>query len=162
MAPGAIKGLRAEWQTVSLRKGACQVRRAPGAACKKFGRGSCDSSGALTPISALRCRPPIKEIEYERGPQTVARRYLQLASVALVGISWAMVVVNVVINIRNGQRLSIDDYGWLMNGVIVGTLSVAPTAATGFAGYRFARGRWGWAIFAPLVAIPLVGWSSWR
>ena len=73
-----------------------------------------------------------------------------------------MVVVNVVINIRNGQRLSIDDYGWLMNGVIVGTLSVAPTAAMGFAGYRFARGRWGWAIFATLVAIPLVGWSSWR
>jgi hypothetical protein len=58
--------------------------------------------------------------------------------------------------IRNDQRLSIDDDGWLMNGVIVGTLSVAATAAMGFAGYRFARGRWGWAIFATLVAMPLV------
>src|SRR5262245_29550142 len=39
MASKAIKGLRAGWQTVSQRKGACQVRRAPGVACTKFGRG---------------------------------------------------------------------------------------------------------------------------
>ena len=62
-----------------------------------------------------------------------------LACVVLVGISWAMVVCNIIINIRNGQRLSIDDHGWLMNGVIVGTLSLAPTAAVGFAGYRWGR-----------------------
>lgn len=85
----------------------------------------------------------------------------RLACTALVGTSWAMVVPNVVINIRNGQRLSIDDYGWFINGVIVGTLSVAPTAAMGFAGYRLARGRWGWAILAILVAIPLVVFNLW-
>ena len=53
----------------------------------------------------------------------------KLACLALVGISWAMVICNISINIKNGQRLSVDDYGWLMNGVIVGTLSLAPTAA---------------------------------
>jgi hypothetical protein len=26
-----------------------------------------------------------------------------------------MVVANAVINVRNGQRLSIDDYGWALN-----------------------------------------------
>ena len=73
-----------------------------------------------------------------------------LACLVLVGISWAMVVCNIIINIRNGQRLSIDDHGWLMNGVIVGTLSLAPTAAMGFAGYHWARGRRAWR-----------SWPSW-
>jgi hypothetical protein len=49
-------------------------------------------------------------------------------------------VANAVINIRNGQRLSVDDYGWLMHGFSVGILSVAPTAAMGFAGYRWKHG----------------------
>ena len=53
---------------------------------------------------------------------------------ALVGISWAMVISNIIINIKNGQRLSVDDHGWLMNRVIVGTLSLAPTAMVDVAG----------------------------
>src|SRR5262252_7002508 len=73
-----------------------------------------------------------------------------LACLVLVGISWIMVVCNIIINIRNGQRLSIDDHGWLLNGAIVGTLSLAPTAAMGFAGYRWARGRRGLATVAIL------------
>jgi hypothetical protein len=48
-----------------------------------------------------------------------------------------------------------------MNGVIVGTLSVAPTAAMGFAGYRWARGRKGLAMLAILVAVPLVIFNLW-
>ena len=83
------------------------------------------------------------------------------ACLVLVGISWAMVVCNVIINIRNGQRLSIDDNGWLMNGVIVGTLSLAPTAAVGFAGFHWARGRRVLALVANLAAIPLVAFNLW-
>jgi hypothetical protein len=85
----------------------------------------------------------------------------RFACLALIGISWAMVVANVVINISNGQRLSVDDLGRLMNGVIVGTLSVAPTAAMGFAGYRWARGRKGLAMLAILAAVPLVIFNLW-
>jgi hypothetical protein len=77
------------------------------------------------------------------------------ACLVLVGISWAMVVCNIIINIRNGQRLSIDDHGWLMNGVIVGTLSLAPTAAVAFAGYHWARGRKALGFLAILAAAPL-------
>jgi hypothetical protein len=84
-----------------------------------------------------------------------------LACLVLVGISWAMVVCNIIINIRNGQRLSIDDHGWLMNGVIVGTLSLAPTAAMGFAGYRWKRGGRGLAVLAALAAVPLVVFNLW-
>jgi len=83
------------------------------------------------------------------------------ACLVLVGISWAMVVCNVIINIRNGQRLSIDDHGWLMNGLIVGTLSLAPTAAVGFAGFHWARGRKLLALVANLAAIPLVAFNLW-
>jgi hypothetical protein len=85
----------------------------------------------------------------------------KLACLAMVGISWAMVISNIVINIRNGQRLSIDDHGWLMNGVIVGTLSLAPTAAMSFAGYRWKRGGKGLAILAGLAALPLVAFNLW-
>src|SRR5215470_6623217 len=84
-----------------------------------------------------------------------------LACLVLVGISWAMVISNIVINIRNGQRLSIDDHGWLMNGVIVGTLSLAPTAAMGFAGWSWARSRRGLAAWAILVAAPLMIFNLW-
>lgn len=35
----------------------------------------------------------------------------RLVGGALVAISWAMVISNIVINVRNGQRLSIDDHG---------------------------------------------------
>ena len=84
-----------------------------------------------------------------------------LACLALVGISWAMVVCNIIINIRNGQRLSIDDHGWLMGGVIVGTLSLAPTAAVGFAGYRWKRGDRGLAVLATFAAVPLVVFNLW-
>jgi len=83
------------------------------------------------------------------------------ACLVLVGISWAMVVCNIIINIRNGQRLSIDDHGWLMNGVIVGTLSLAPTAAVGFAGYHWARGRKALGFLAILAATPLVAFNLW-
>src|SRR5262245_61160587 len=83
------------------------------------------------------------------------------ACVVLVGISWAMVACNIIINIRNGQRLSIDDHGWLMNGLIVGTLSLAPTAAVGFAGYYWARGRKGLVFVAILAAAPLVAFKLW-
>jgi Homeodomain-like domain len=79
----------------------------------------------------------------------------------LLGISWALVLCNIVINIRNGQRLSIDEHGWLMNGVIVGTLSLAPTAAVGFAGYHWARGRRALAMLAVMAAIPLVAFNLW-
>ena len=84
-----------------------------------------------------------------------------LACLVLVGISWTMVVCNIIINIRNGQRLSIDDHGWLMNGVIVGTLSLAPTAGVGFAGYHWARGRRALAFLAILAAVPLVAFNLW-
>jgi hypothetical protein len=84
-----------------------------------------------------------------------------LACLVLVGISWVMVVCNIIINIRNGQRLSIDDHGWLMNGAIVGTLSLAPTAAMGFSGYRWKRDGRGLATLAALVAVPLVIFNLW-
>src|SRR5262245_57292399 len=84
-----------------------------------------------------------------------------VACLVLVGISWAMVVCNIIINIRNGQRLSIDDHGWLMNGIIVGTLSLAPTTAVGFAGYRWKRGGRGLAALAALAAVPLVVFNLW-
>ena len=84
-----------------------------------------------------------------------------LACLVLLGISWAMVACNIIINIRNGQRLSIDDHGWLMNGVIVGTLSLAPTAAVGFAGYHWARHRRALAILAIVAAVPLVAFNLW-
>jgi hypothetical protein len=83
------------------------------------------------------------------------------ACLVLLGISWAMVVCNIIINIRNGQRLSIDDHGWLMNGLIVGTLSLAPTAAVGFAGYHWARRRKALGFFAILAATPLVAFNLW-
>jgi hypothetical protein len=84
-----------------------------------------------------------------------------LTCLVLVGISWAMVVCNIIISIRNGQRLSMDDHGWLMNGVIVGTLSLAPTAAVAFAGYHWARGRRALAFLAILAAAPLVAFNLW-
>ena len=85
----------------------------------------------------------------------------RLVGGALVAISWAMVISNIVINVRNGQRLSIDDHGWLMNGVIVGTLSLAPTAAMGFAGWSWARSRRGLSAWAILVAAPLMIFNLW-
>jgi hypothetical protein len=72
-----------------------------------------------------------------------------------------MVIANVFVNIRNGQRLSLDDYGWFMNSVIVGTLSIAPTTAFGFAGYCWRRGGKGLAWLAVLSAVPLVGLNLW-
>ena len=93
--------------------------------------------------------------------KTASRDGSRLVAGALVAISWAMVISNIVINIRNGQRLSIDDHGWLMNGVIVGTLSLAPTAAMGFAGWSWARSRRGLAAWAILVAAPLMIFNLW-
>src|SRR5262245_47632460 len=84
-----------------------------------------------------------------------------LMCLVLVGISWAMVICNIIINTRNGQRLSIDDHGWLMNGVIVGTLSLAPTAAMGFSGYHWARGRRALGFLAILAGAPLVAFNLW-
>jgi hypothetical protein len=84
-----------------------------------------------------------------------------LTCLVLLGISWTMVVCNIIINIRNGQRLSIDDHGWLMNGVIVGTLGLAPTAVVDFAGYHWARGRRWLAISAILAAVPFVAFNLW-
>ena len=66
------------------------------------------SSGSGTCVS-LPCRHP-EEIE------TASCDYAsRLVTGAPVATSWAMVVSNLVINIRNGHRLSIDDPGWLMS-----------------------------------------------
>jgi hypothetical protein len=48
-----------------------------------------------------------------------------------------------------------------MNGVIVCTLSLAPTAAMSFAGYRWKRGGKWLAIMAMVAAIPLVIFNLW-
>src|SRR5215467_1189806 len=52
----------------------------------------------------------------------------RMVCLAMISISWAILIANVVVNVRNGQRLSIDDYGWFLNTLIIGMLSIAPTA----------------------------------
>jgi hypothetical protein len=79
----------------------------------------------------------------------------------MIGISWAMVVANVFVNVKNGQRLSVDDYGWLLNGIIVGTLSIAPTALLSFAGYHWRLGGKKLAWLAGIVAAFLVALNLW-
>jgi hypothetical protein len=83
------------------------------------------------------------------------------ACLMMIGISWAMVIANIVVNVRNGQRLSIDDYGWFLNTLIIGLLSIAPTACLAFTGFGWRCGRRTLAVLAALGAIPLVFLNLW-
>jgi len=85
----------------------------------------------------------------------------RMVCLAMISISWAILIANVVVNVRNGQRLSIDDYGWFLNTLIIGVLSIAPTAALGFAGYRWGRGGKGLASLAAVGAVPLIALNLW-
>jgi hypothetical protein len=77
--------------------------------------------------------------------------------VAMIGIAWALATICVFINIRNGVRLTTDNYGSVLNGALVAGVSVAPIAATSFTGYHFRGGRWGKAL-RPLIIFN--AWSS--
>jgi hypothetical protein len=81
--------------------------------------------------------------------------------VAMIGIAWALATICVFINIRNGVRLTADNYGSVLNGALVAGVSVAPIAATSFTGYHFRGGRWGKAITCLLVAVPLIIFNAW-
>jgi len=81
--------------------------------------------------------------------------------VAMIGIAWALATICVFINIRNGVRLTTDNYGGVLNGALVAGVSVAPIAATSFTGYHFRGGRWGKAITCLLVAVPLIIFNAW-
>ena len=85
----------------------------------------------------------------------------RMVCLAMISISWATLIANVVVNVRNGQRLSIDDYGWFLNTLIIGMLSIAPTACLAFTGYGWRRGRRILAVLAALGAIPLVFLNLW-
>jgi hypothetical protein len=81
--------------------------------------------------------------------------------VAMIGIAWALATICVFINIRNGVRLTSDNFGSVLNGALVTGVSVAPIAATSFTGYHFRGGRWGKAITCLLVAVPLIIFNAW-
>jgi hypothetical protein len=81
--------------------------------------------------------------------------------VAMIGIGWALATICVFINIRNGVRLTTDNYGSVLNGALVAGVSIAPIAATSFTGYHFRGGRWGKAITCLLVAVPLIIFNAW-
>jgi hypothetical protein len=85
----------------------------------------------------------------------------RMVCLAMISISWAMLIANVVVNVRNGQRLSIDDYGWFLNTLIIGVLSIAPTGCAAFTGFGWRRGRRNLAVLAALGAIPLVFLNLW-
>src|SRR5262245_21398121 len=79
--------------------------------------------------------------------------------VAMIGIAWALAAICVFINIRNGVRLTTDNYGSVLNGALVAGVSVAPIASTSFTGYHFRGGRWGKALSCLMVAVPLIATS---
>ncbi len=82
--------------------------------------------------------------------------------VGLIGIAWAVAIINVIVNIRNGSRLSVDDSGMVLNGAIVGALSFGPALLASTSGYLWSGRRWGWALLAGLLAIPLVAFNLWN
>ena len=82
--------------------------------------------------------------------------------VGLIGIAWAVAVINVVVNIRNGSRLSVDDSGMILNGAVVGALSFGPALLASTSGYLWSGRRWGWAILAGVLAVPLVAFNLWN
>src|SRR5262245_24274777 len=85
-----------------------------------------------------------------------------LPALGMISMSGFVLVLNISMNIRNGQRLSIDDLGWFANGALIGALSLAPTAAMAFSGYYWRRGRYILSSLAALVAVPLVGFNLWN
>jgi len=82
--------------------------------------------------------------------------------VALISISAAVMVINITMNIRNGQRLSIDDVGWLANGTLVGLLSLSPNAAMAAAGHCWTHQRRIHSALAALIAVPLAAFNLWN
>ncbi len=82
--------------------------------------------------------------------------------VGLIAVAWAVAIINVVVNIRNGSRLSVDDSGMVLNGAVVGALSLGPALLASTSGYLWSGRRWGWAMFAGLLAIPLVAFNLWN
>ncbi len=82
--------------------------------------------------------------------------------VGLIAVAWAVAVINVVVNVRNGSRLSVDDSGMWLNGAVVGALSLGPALLASTSGYLWSGKRWGWATFAGLLAIPLVAFNLWN
>src|SRR5215471_4656517 len=95
--------------------------------------------------------------ETANKPSTIA----VAGCVAMIGIGWALATICVFINIRNGVRLTTDNYGTFLNGALIADVSVAPIAATSFTGYHFRGGRWGKAIACLLVAVPLIIFNAW-
>jgi hypothetical protein len=83
------------------------------------------------------------------------------ACVVMVGLAWTLTVIGVAINIRNGQRLSLDVYGWFLQGFVVGALSIAPVAVMSWAGYQWAGRRFAACIFGFIVALPLIFFNWW-
>jgi hypothetical protein len=81
--------------------------------------------------------------------------------VIMIGIGWALATICVFVNIRNGVRLTTDNYGSFLNGALVAGVSVAPIAATSFTGYHFRGARWGKALTCLLVAMPLIIFNAW-
>lgn len=83
------------------------------------------------------------------------------ACVVMIGLAWTLTVIGVAINIRNGQRLSLDVYGWFLQGIVIGALSVAPVAVMSWAGYQWAGRRYVSCVFGFIIAMPLVFFNWW-
>src|SRR5262249_33070937 len=79
------RGYEPKWQTVSLRKGACQARRAPGAACKKICRGNRSQRRPWADIGVPRSATSA-EIDVSRTLKPSRDDTARLACVALIGI----------------------------------------------------------------------------
>jgi len=115
-------------------------------------------------VTSLRLRFPIHIRDSQAMNTSINQPHentSRMVCLAMISISWAILIANVVVNIRNGQRLSIDDYGWFLNTLIIGVLSIAPTVCLAFTGFGWRCGRRTLAVLAALGAIPLVFLNLW-
>ncbi len=93
--------------------------------------------------------------------QPIKLQGLHLACAAMIAVAWAVAIVGIFVNAKNGQRLSLDASSGNLNWYILLFLSLAPVTATSVAGMFGRSGAWGACSAIFLMAILLVGFNIW-
>lgn len=86
---------------------------------------------------------------------------LHLACAAMIAVAWAVAIVGIFVNAKNGQRLSLDTSSGNLNWYILLFLSLAPVTATSVAGMFGRSGSWGAGTAIFVMAVLLVGFNIW-
>jgi len=88
----------------------------------------------------------------------------RLACLALIALGYFVAAISVYINIKNGQRLSIDDDGYYSQGGLLFAIAVAPVILSSVAANITARGWWrvlqAGMLAAAIILMALSCWQS--